>query len=115
MRGHLACRIEQSNQSPYLVRPPRQPYARRICARETQSDLVELGVAGCRSPIAEAGSAAARPAELLHQGRKNPDRIGLGANRYPNKRGRTRGEGIRDFYAVLDKMHVPPGPALYYA
>ncbi len=40
---------------------------------------------------------------------------GLPSNKYPNKQGQTRGEGIRNFYAVLDKLHIPFGPAFYYA
>jgi len=40
---------------------------------------------------------------------------GLPSNRYPNKRGQTRGEGFRDFYAVLAKLHVPFGPTFYYS
>jgi O-glycosyl hydrolase len=39
---------------------------------------------------------------------------GLSANRYPNKQGQTRSEGIRNFYAVLDKLHIPFGPPFYY-
>jgi O-glycosyl hydrolase len=40
---------------------------------------------------------------------------GLPSNRYPNKQGQTRREGIRNLYAVLDKLHVPFGPPFYYA
>jgi O-glycosyl hydrolase len=40
---------------------------------------------------------------------------GLPANGYPDKQGRTRGEDIRDFYAVLEKLHVAFGPTFYYA
>jgi len=40
---------------------------------------------------------------------------GLPSNRYPNKQGQTRGEAIRNFYAVLDKLHIPFGPTFYYA
>jgi hypothetical protein len=40
---------------------------------------------------------------------------GLDANSYPDKLGQTRSQGIRDFYAVLDKLHMPFGPTFYYA
>jgi hypothetical protein len=40
---------------------------------------------------------------------------GLGANRYPNKQEQTRSDGIREFYAILDKLHIPFGPRFYYA
>jgi O-glycosyl hydrolase len=40
---------------------------------------------------------------------------GLPSNQYPNKQGQTRGESIRDFYAILDKLHIPFGPPFYYA
>jgi hypothetical protein len=40
---------------------------------------------------------------------------GLGANQYPNKQGQSRGDGIRAFYAALDKLLLPLGPVFYYA
>jgi hypothetical protein len=40
---------------------------------------------------------------------------GLSANAYPNKKGQTRADGIRDFYTTLDKLHLPFGPVFYYA
>lgn len=39
---------------------------------------------------------------------------GLASNKYPNKKGQTRAQGIRNFYATLDKLHMPFGPAFYY-
>jgi hypothetical protein len=39
---------------------------------------------------------------------------GLDIRKYPNKQGQTRAEGIRDFYAILNKLNVPFGPAFYY-
>src|ERR1039458_2896880 len=40
---------------------------------------------------------------------------GLPSDKYPNKQRQTRSEGIRNFYAVLDKLHIPFGPPFYYA
>lgn len=40
---------------------------------------------------------------------------GVGANQYPNKQGQTRSDGIRDFYVMLDKLHLPFSPPFYYA
>ncbi|HEY6371449.1 MAG TPA: glycoside hydrolase [Candidatus Sulfotelmatobacter sp.] len=40
---------------------------------------------------------------------------GLPSARYPNKQGQTRSDGIRNFYAVLDKLHIRFGPPFYYA
>src|ERR1017187_6742437 len=40
---------------------------------------------------------------------------GLPSSKYPNKRGQTRSDGIRNFYAVLDTLHIPFGPPFYYA
>jgi hypothetical protein len=40
---------------------------------------------------------------------------GLNANKYPNKQGQTRSQGMRTFYAALDKLHIPLGPPFYYA
>jgi hypothetical protein len=40
---------------------------------------------------------------------------GLNSNKYPNKQGQTRGQAFRNFYATLDKLHLPFGPAFYYA
>lgn len=39
---------------------------------------------------------------------------GLDAKKYPNKRGQSRGDGLRDFYALLDRLHLPLGPVFYY-
>ncbi len=39
---------------------------------------------------------------------------GLPSNKYPNKQGQTRSQGIQNFYAVLDKLHIPFGPPFYY-
>jgi hypothetical protein len=39
---------------------------------------------------------------------------GLDAKKYPNKRGQTRSDGIRSFYAALHKLHLPLGPTFYY-
>ena len=40
---------------------------------------------------------------------------GLPSSKYPNKQGLTRSEGIRNFYALLDRLHIPLGPPFYYA
>lgn len=40
---------------------------------------------------------------------------GLGAKMYPNKKGKSRSDGIKDFYAVTDKTGIPFGPTFYYA
>lgn len=40
---------------------------------------------------------------------------GMGAASFPNKQGQSRGDAIRQFYAILDGMHVPFGPTFYYA
>ena len=40
---------------------------------------------------------------------------GLPSNKYPNQQRQTRGQAIRNFYAVLDKLHIPFGPPFYYA
>jgi hypothetical protein len=40
---------------------------------------------------------------------------GLGAKMYPNKKGESRGDGIKDFYAVMAKTRIPFGPTFYYA
>lgn len=40
---------------------------------------------------------------------------GLNAASYPNKPGQSRGDAIRQFYAILDRLHVPFGPPFYYA
>jgi hypothetical protein len=40
---------------------------------------------------------------------------GLAAAKYPNKQGQSRAQAFRDFYATLDKLHIPFGPAFYYA
>ena len=39
---------------------------------------------------------------------------GLDAKKYPNKQGQTRGQGFKDFYAVLNSLHIPLGPIFYY-
>jgi hypothetical protein len=40
---------------------------------------------------------------------------GLPPNAYPNKKRQTRADGIREFCAILDKVHSPFGPPFYYA
>jgi len=40
---------------------------------------------------------------------------GLPSNKYPNKQGQTRSQAFRNFYAILDKLHIPFGPPFYYA
>jgi hypothetical protein len=39
---------------------------------------------------------------------------GLDAKKYPNKQGQTRDQGFRDFYAILESLHIPLGPVFYY-